>query len=826
MRIVIDLQGAQSDSRFRGIGRYAVSLAKAMAQTAGEHDIWLALNASMPESVPTLRAAFAGLVPERHIRLFDVPAGACLSPWSARAAELLRECFLATLKPDVVLVSSLFEGYMSNVVTSIGAVPARYQTAVILYDLIPWLNQKAYLPTAQIKSDYVRKLGWLRNADILLAISESSRQDAITHLGIAPDKIVNISAAIDEQLVATVSDVARNAEVLHRLGIKPGFILYTPGGFDARKNFARLFEAYSQLDAELTQKHQLVITSRLHAEQRAELLRLAANYGVSPERLVLTDYVCDLDLISLYSLARLFVFPSTHEGFGLPVLEAMACGSVVIGSDCSSVPEVIGCPEALFDPWSVRSIAVKMNQGLRDEAFRARLLGQATEQCRKFSWHASARHAMAALELRQHRLEVPPSGSAQADLLHRLIGVADHAPSERELFRFAKSIAFSFADPARRQLLLDVSCIVHGDGRAGIRRTVRSLLHALLTEPPPGLTVRPVYFADGRYVYANAFTTQIFPAFPETGDTTIDFAQDDIYLSLDVNRSGQLEPLHRQLRLMGVQINYVVYNQLLHRSDCWPAQTADLFADTLHTISRVADNLICISATMADAVREWLRQHPEHCDGNRPTVSRFQLGADIAAGLPSHGLPADAQRVIDGLAHRRSFLMVGTVEPRKGHAQALAAFETLWAGGVDVNLLIIGKRGWLVDALVSRLASHPEKGHRLFWLEGASDDCLEQAYSTATCLIAASEAEGFGLPLLEASRHRLPMIVRDLPVFREIAGEHAFYFQGMDAAALTSAVEVWLQLYGAGRHPNTTRMPWLTWKQSAEQLKAVLMAQA
>ena len=84
----------------------------------------------------------------------------------------------------------------------------------------------------------------------------------------------------------------------------------------------------------------------------------------------------------------------------------------------------------------------------------------------------------------------------------------------------------------------------------------------------------------------------------------------------------------------------------------------------------------------------------------------------------------------------------------QGHAQALAAFEALWAQGVDINLVIIGKRGWLVDELVMRLENHPEKGSRLFWLEGISDEYLEKVYSTATCLIAASEGEGFGLPLI------------------------------------------------------------------------------
>lgn len=827
MRIVIDLQGAQSESRFRGIGRYSMSLAQAMVRNAGEHEIWLALNSRLPDSISDIRTAFAGLIPQERIRIFDVPDDSSPSAWSERAAEVVRESFLATLNPDVVLVSSLFEGYWANAVTSIGAIETRYQTAVILYDLIPLMNKKLYLPTPELKDYYYRKIEWLKNADILLAISDSSSQEAVSELAIARERVANISAAIGEQFIPDAVDESKSAQLLERLGIQSNFILYAPGGFDPRKNFARLLEAYSTLPENLKSQHQLVIASKLHPQQRAELTGLAEKYGVRTRELVLTGYVNDQDLISLYSLAKLFVFPSIHEGFGLPVLEAMACGTAVIGSNTSSVPEVIGCDEALFDPLSPKSIAAKLTHGLEDEAFRARLIGNAIEQCKKFSWDESAKKAIAALELRHRPLEAQPAGSAQDAVLQHLVTLTEQTPSETELFKIAKNIAFNFSGAGQRQLLLDVSSIVHSDAKSGIQRVVRSLLHEFLSVPPKGLTVRPVYYTEGRYYYANAFTSRIHPVFPETVDATIDFAQDDIYLSLDLNMhlASQLYPLHHQMSLMGVQVNYIVYDLLLHhRPDWWLAPNGDLFADWLHKISLVASNLICISAAVANEMQTWLNQHPEKCGGNKPAVTSFHLGADIDNSLPSRGLPDDAPQLLECLAQKPSFLMVSTIEPRKGHNQALAAFESLWAQGVDINLVIIGKRGWLVDELVMRLENHPEKGSRLFWLEGISDEYLEKVYSTATCLIAASEGEGFGLPLIEAAQHHLPMIIRDLPVFREIAGEHAFYFQGMTAAELADAIQAWLELHKHGKHPTSATMPWLTWEQSAEQLKAVLTA--
>ncbi len=302
-----------------------------------------------------------------------------------------------------------------------------------------------------------------------------------------------------------------------------------------------------------------------------------------------------------------------------------------------------------------------------------------------------------------------------------------------------------------------------------------------MNDQPAGLTVRPIYFADGQYYYANAFASRIYDQFSEATDAIIDFAQDDIYLSLDLNMhlASQLYPLHSQMRQMGVQVSYIVYDLLLfHRPDWWVAPNAELFNDWLQKISMVASSLICISGAVADELKQWLADNVDKCAGNKPSVKSFHLGADIDNSLPSAGLPDDAGELLARLAQKPSFLMVSTVEPRKGHAQTLSAFESLWEQGQDINLVIVGKRGWLVDELVARLENHPEKGNRLFWLEGISDEYLEKIYSTSTCLIAASEGEGFGLPLIEAAQHHIPMIIRDLPVFREIAGEHAFYFRG------------------------------------------------
>ncbi|MCR2832000.1 glycosyltransferase, partial [Acidithiobacillus ferrooxidans] len=109
-----------------------------------------------------------------------------------------------------------------------------------------------------------------------------------------------------------------------------------------------------------------------------------------------------------------------------------------------------------------------------------------------------------------------------------------------------------------------------------------------------------------------------------------------------------------------------------------------------------------------------------------------------------------------------------------------------------------------------------------FYLQGISDEFLKAVYDASTCLLAASEGEGFGLPLIEAARHGLPIIARDIAVFREVADTHAFYFSGKEPQDLAGAIQDWLALFHANRHPKSEGMPWLTWAQSADRLKRIL----
>ena len=130
-----------------------------------------------------------------------------------------------------------------------------------------------------------------------------------------------------------------------------------------------------------------------------------------------------------------------------------------------------------------------------------------------------------------------------------------------------------------------------------------------------------------------------------------------------------------------------------------------------------------------------------------------------------------------------------------------------------------------VEMIYNRITlNHKELGQRLFWLEGISDEYLEKIYDACTCLIMASEGESFGLPLIEAAQHKLPIIARDIPVFREVAGKHAFYFKNSnEPEVLAGAIKEWMKLYEQNKHPKSDTMPWLTWKESTKNLVDILL---
>lgn len=246
----------------------------------------------------------------------------------------------------------------------------------------------------------------------------------------------------------------------------------------------------------------------------------------------------------------------------------------------------------------------------------------------------------------------------------------------------------------------------------------------------------------------------------------------------------------------GVRIVALVYDLIPLKKPSYFVNPEN-FIKWFDWVSVNANRVITISASVAE----------EFGDAYPSTTSKvhpFHLGGDFLAplDLPDPPLPPGY------------FLMVGTIEPRKGYQVVLDAFERLWSDGVNVSLVIVGRPGWLTEQLMVRLVSHKEKGRRLLWVDDANDAQLEAAYRGAKALIAASEAEGFGLPLVEAMLRGVPVFASDLPVFREVGGNLVDYFPPKDAVALAELVRS-----RAGQpRKDISSFRWISWDESTRRL--------
>lgn len=262
-------------------------------------------------------------------------------------------------------------------------------TVVTIHDVIP-LILKEYAWRRQS-----RAYTWLvsqsaKRARAIIAVSECSKRDIVRTLHIPADRIHVIGNAVDEEL-KPVTDQWQLAKVRERYGIGPRYILYF-GGFDLRKNVPRLVRAYAALPETLRRDYQLVIAGRIHQLGHPlypDPRPLVRELGLD-EQVVFTGPFREQDKASLLSGATTFLFPSLYEGFGIPALEAMACGAPVITSNGSSLPEVVGDAGCLIDPMDQDSITGAIGDLLESPDQRAELSARARERAARFSWRQVA----------------------------------------------------------------------------------------------------------------------------------------------------------------------------------------------------------------------------------------------------------------------------------------------------------------------------------------------------------------------------------------------------------------------------------------------------
>jgi len=397
MRVAYDLAAMESKgSGRRGIGRYTLELGKAIqAELLANGDEFLALDYAVDwEMLPEVRRCF-GQSQLRHVHTPQPRGrhGANEDALRPAGAELVAD-YYKTIDVDVIYVGSLFEGFETSL-----SLPVTYRgtgklVVATFYDLIPLVFAEKYLNNQEYRKWYYSCLDRAKSCDLLLSISEATRQDAIRLLHIDPERIVTIGGGIDSRFrnLPYKTDEA----ILRRYGIRDKFVMDI-GTVEWTKNFPRLIDGWGRLSPELRHGRQLVLICNNEYGQEGMVREMACRCGIRPDEVIVTGYVPDDDLVELYNACELFVFPSLYEGLGFPPLEAMRCGAVVMGADNSSLTEVIGNQEALFDAEDPENIADAIARGLTDDDLRARLREWGSRQSQKYTWCSAARTTVQAM---------------------------------------------------------------------------------------------------------------------------------------------------------------------------------------------------------------------------------------------------------------------------------------------------------------------------------------------------------------------------------------------------------------------------------------------
>jgi O-antigen biosynthesis alpha-1,2-rhamnosyltransferase len=307
----------------------------------------------------------------------------------------------------------------------------------------------------------------------------------------------------------------------------------------------------------------------------------------------------------------------------------------------------------------------------------------------------------------------------------------------------------------------------------------------------------------------------------------IDFREGDVVLLLDSSWDVQNFADHlarlggREARLVSIMYDVI---PLSHAQFVVPG-LASAFRRSLKAIVRHADQIISISASELTVVKKFVVEFPEYKERVRPLeFGYFHLGCNLPEGdkggpglklgLPDHFLTLKT----GGLDEAYVFLCVGTVEPRKNIDLVLDAFFQVWLKRRDVILVLVGKPGWKTEKLQARISDHPLTDTCLFWSSKLNDSGLTWLYRNSDYLLQASITEGFGLPLVEAMVSGKQILCSDIPVFHEVAGEKATYFDPTDPQSLAAKVNALANKPKPSRDLVIDRSAWINWDESAQQL--------
>lgn len=348
----------------------------------------------------------------------------------------------------------------------------------------------------------------------------------------------------------------------------------------------------------------------------------------------------------------------------------------------------------------------------------------------------------------------------------------------------------------KERIYIHIGGLPYFDNRSGIPRVAKKLSEEGLKRPD--VDVLPIYPdpRDGTYRIALGWIRQL--GYPDPmlnglsvdcylSDPAITIRKGDWFIHTMIN-PNELEFEHEPLQAMrksGVKIGFILHDIIAERHpEYFKRRDGKNFSRWLRKVGNY-DGLFAISQATLNDYKSWCREQGYL---SLPySVKWFHLGADFTNSC-GH-LNEQDQNLLAQIKGRDYYIQVSTIEPRKGYGQLLDAFDILWNTGSELCLVFVGRKGWLVDELCRRIKKHSQLNKKLFWLSGVSDELLTVLYENAKGVLVASENEGYGLSVAEGAFYNKPLLLRDIPVFREIAGDQAFYFKGFDGQSLAQRIK-------------------------------------
>lgn len=376
-------------------------------------------------------------------------------------------------------------------------------------------------------------------------------------------------------------------------------------------------------------------------------------------------------------------------------------------------------------------------------------------------------------------------------------------------------------------IYFDITSMVVNDNNAGIGRAMKIILQLLTKKYSASFLIIPVYFYRGycycSYAYAKKFNNTKLLDLIKSDLYIEHLAPNSIFLRIDINfaisKSKRLATWFMEQKKKGVVCVQIIHDLIpISHPKLSEEVYAFEFEEEITAASLYFDLSICVSRNTMNEYGKWLNMAAR---GSKMKIDWLHWGYDIDK-YNSHYTEKNIEVKLDNI-YGEYFLMVSTIEPKKGYDIVIEAFDYLWHAGYTKSLVIVGKEGFKTTKLIQKIKSHPLCNKKLFWLDyGVSDRELTFLYENARAFIMASMIEGFGMGVVEAAKYQKPLILRDIPVFREIASDNAYYFSATKGKDLANEILHWEDLYKNNLYPSSDAFKLTTWEECCDRLMKII----